>query len=209
MRWRSADCGDADGLVGREDAFSNGMIGVVVEFTMSDGKDMVVLRARLVGVNNAMAEAALWESPQLHAPKVKPRIPKLKPFTDMVRLPSGVAKIVIEQGGNDLRIILGLLQKRRYFPRFSLIADHQVTQIIGRIGMKRQAGDNTKFGIACQSELPPSRAVVGAKQRASSASNVAWALAVAVDCWDWIDRTSATRETKESCKCKGGSKTGI
>lgn len=130
--------GDADGVVGRKDTLGNGMVGLVVEVTMDDGKDMVVLCARLVSVNNAIAEASLGESPQLHAPKVKTRIPEFKPFTDMVGLPSGVAKIVIEQGGNDLGIIFGLLQERRYFSRWRLIADHQGTQIIGRIGMKRQ-----------------------------------------------------------------------
>ena len=89
-------------MVGREDALGNDMVSLVVEVTMDDGKDMVVLCARLVGVNNAIAEAALGKGPQLYAPKVKTRIPKFKPFTDMVGLPSGVAKIVIEQGGNDL-----------------------------------------------------------------------------------------------------------
>lgn len=174
--------GDADGVVGREDALGNGMVGLVVEVTMDDGKDMVMLCARLVGVNNAIAEAALGKSPQLHAPKVKTRIPKFKPFTDMVGLPSGVAKIVIEQGGNDLWIILGLLQKRRQLSRCRWIADHQGPQITGRIGMKRQAGDNTKLGIARQSELPPSTAAVGVKQQAET-----------VDCGDWMDRIIAHR----------------
>ena len=122
-------------MVGKKDALGNGMVGVVVEFTMNDGKDMVVLCARLVGVNNAIAEAALRIGPHLHAPKVKTRIPICKPFTDMVELPSGGAKIVIEQGGNDLGIIHGLLQKRRYFSSCRRIADHQGTQIIRRIGV--------------------------------------------------------------------------
>ena len=41
-------------LVGREDALGNDMVGLVVEITMDDGEDMVVLCARLVCVNNAI-----------------------------------------------------------------------------------------------------------------------------------------------------------
>jgi hypothetical protein len=63
VKWLSAARGDADGVVGEKDALGNGMVGVVVEFTMDDGKDMVVLRARLVGVNNAITKAAVGESP--------------------------------------------------------------------------------------------------------------------------------------------------
>jgi len=128
--------GDANGVIGREDAPGNDMIGLVVEVTVDDGKDMVVLCTRLVGVNNAIAEAAPGKSPQLYAPKVKTRIPKFKPFTDMVGLLSGVTKIVIKQADNDLWIIFGLLQKRRQFARSRRIIDHQGTQIIGGIGMK-------------------------------------------------------------------------
>jgi hypothetical protein len=94
VRWRSAGCGDAERAIGEKDALGNGMVCLVVEITVNDGKDMVVLCARLIGVNNAIAEAA-FKCPQLHAPKVKAGIPKLKPFTDMVRTPSVIAKIVI------------------------------------------------------------------------------------------------------------------
>ena len=112
------------------------MVCLVVEITVDDGKDMVVLCARLVSVNNAIAEAALGKGPQLHAPKVKTCIPKFKPFTDMVGLSPGFSKIVIEQGGNDLGIILGLLQKRGNLARFRLITDHQAPQISGCIWMQ-------------------------------------------------------------------------
>ena len=90
------DCGDAERAIGEKDALGNGMVGLIVEITMDDGKDMVVLCARLVGVNNAIAEAAFRKGPQLHAPKVEAGIPKLKPFTDMVRTLSVIAKIVID-----------------------------------------------------------------------------------------------------------------
>lgn len=153
VKRRSVPRGDAEGVVGRKDALRKGMFRVVVEVTMNDGKHMVVLRARLVGVNNAIAEAALGKGPQLHAPQIKAGIPKLKPFTDMVRIPSGVAKIVIEQCGNDRWIALCLLQKRRNLSSRRRVADHQGTEIIGRIWMKRQGRNDTKLGIARQSEL--------------------------------------------------------
>jgi hypothetical protein len=136
VNWLLVARGDADGVVGEKDALGNGMIGLVVEITMDDGKDMVVLCARLVGVNNTIAETAPGKGPQLHAPKVKAGIPKCKPFTDMVGLPPGFSKIVIEQGGNDLGIILGLLQKRGNLARFRLITDHQAPQISGCIWMQ-------------------------------------------------------------------------
>lgn len=184
MRWRSAGCGDAERAIGEKDALGNGMVCLVVEITVDDGEDMVVLCARLVGVNNAIAEAALRKGPQLHAPKVKAGIPKLKPFTDMVRTLSVIAKIVIQQRINDARVALGLLQKCGNLACGSRVGNHQAPQIIGCICMQRQGSNDTKLGIAGQSELPPSKATVCVKQRANSASNVARALAVAEDCWD-------------------------
>jgi hypothetical protein len=49
VKWLSVARGDADGVVGEKDALGDGMVGLVVEITADDGKDMVVLCARLVG----------------------------------------------------------------------------------------------------------------------------------------------------------------
>lgn len=72
------------------------MICFVIEVSMDNGKDVILQRLGFIGINNAIAQAALGFNPYFQAPNVVSDIPKFNLFADMVSSCMVVSKIVIQ-----------------------------------------------------------------------------------------------------------------